>query len=764
MPEKIYISSTGEFCDTHGNIIQLRGVNLDPSVKIPSSPFQATHLPINNEFSTSFYNPTKPLSFINHPLPLNNVEDHINRIKSLGYNTIRLPIPWEAIEHEGPGIYDYKYMDYIIDLLKIINNLGGIYVYIDPHQDVWSRFCGGSGAPLWTLYCAGLNPKHFKSTEAAILHNHYIDSRDGKERNDKKYPKMLWPSNYTKLACQTMFTLFFAGKTLAPKCIINGMNIQDYLQGKFVDAFMELYDRISLKGDELLANNCIIGFESINEPNPGFIGEKNLNIIPKDRYFKMGSTPTGFQSLILGEGMATIVDVYNLTLLGPQKKGTKKIDPKGVKAWLSQIDRTLIDKKFNWVRGAEWVPSRCIWRIHKVWDILPNGMPILLKPNYFSNATMENNNTIEMDETYFINNQFLEYYRLFHSEMRKRNKELLLFLQPPVLKQPPKIINSDLVDSRTVYACHFYDGMSLMFKTWNRRYNADTFGIMRHKYMSPILALVFGESNIRKSIRRQLKEMKDESKKFLGPSVPVFLTEIGMPFDMDNRKAYKDGCYTTQTAALDALQFALEGNNLSYSIWCYCHQNSHDWGDNWNNEDFSIWSNDDLHRGCVKATSEYHQTHFTNECIMIPISPGTGDIHQCLQDAKELKFDYNGFRAIDAILRPYPLKINGEFVDAEFNFDNKTYVLKIIGSDKKITSKPSKIFLPHYHFPLRDVTIHSSSGKFSFDPKHQILKWYHDQGQQKLEISMDKSKFNNNEETKISTSIRNDNIVGCTIT
>ncbi len=55
------------------------------------------------------------------------------------FDFLRLLITWEAIEHAGPGKYDTAYLDY---LEAIVAKAGehGLALFIDPHQDVWSRF------------------------------------------------------------------------------------------------------------------------------------------------------------------------------------------------------------------------------------------------------------------------------------------------------------------------------------------------------------------------------------------------------------------------------------------------------------------------------------------------------------------------------------------------------------------------------------------------------------------------------------------------
>lgn len=94
-----------------------------------------------------------------------------------------------------------------------------LYVLMDPHQDVWSRYSGGSGAPFWTFVAAGMDPRNFQPSEAAIVHNLSSDP--------VSFPRMIWATNYDRMAAATMFTLFFAGAYFAPKARINGQNVQD---------------------------------------------------------------------------------------------------------------------------------------------------------------------------------------------------------------------------------------------------------------------------------------------------------------------------------------------------------------------------------------------------------------------------------------------------------------------------------------------------------------------------------------------------------
>ena len=169
---------------------------------------------------------------------------------------------------------------------------------------------------------------------------------------------MIWATNYTHLLSQTIFTLFYAGKTYAPKCTIDGKNIQDWLQDHFLDAVVALADRIGQEDD--LFDKVVLGWDSMNEPGNGFIGRENLAEIPKDQQLKKGPSPTPLQGLILGMGGSAEVDVWDFTQMGPKHAGTERLDAKGTILWLKPEDEaTRGGGKWGWKRGDEWELGRC---------------------------------------------------------------------------------------------------------------------------------------------------------------------------------------------------------------------------------------------------------------------------------------------------------------------------------------------------------------------------------------------------------------------
>lgn len=154
------------FKDSQGRTLLLRGVNLCGSSKLPTSPYAGwTHL-----YDEKLFWDHRNVSFVGRPFPLDEAREHFARLRAWGLTLVRLLVPWESIEHKGPGEYDEEYIDYLRELISMMPEYG-LKCFIDPHQDTWSRFSGGSGAPGWTFEVAGMDIRNFKETGAAYVHN-----------------------------------------------------------------------------------------------------------------------------------------------------------------------------------------------------------------------------------------------------------------------------------------------------------------------------------------------------------------------------------------------------------------------------------------------------------------------------------------------------------------------------------------------------------------------------------------------------------------
>ncbi|TDL18527.1 glycoside hydrolase family 5 protein [Rickenella mellea] len=570
------------FVDNNGRTLLLRGVNLSGSSKAPVGQ------PSRLQDELWLAGESGECSFVGRPLNLDDgsADVHLARLRGWGFNMLRFPITWEALEHEGPGKYDYQFLDYTVKVLRRCKEFG-FKVFMDPHQDIWSRYSGGSGAPYWTLLASGINPRNFSATQSAILHSEYPSAENP---DPASLPAMIWSTNYGRLASQTLFTLFFAGRDYAPKCVIDGQNIQDYLQSHFIKAIGMLADRIRDAGD--LLDVCVIGWDGMNEPAEGFCGHEDLNTVPTEQgsTLRKGSRPTPAQSLRLGMGQAQTVEHWSFGPFGPQKDGTVTIDPKGRKMWLEPEADVEASKRWGWTRDPSWKLGTCIWALHGVWDI-ESGF--ILTPGYFKNPPFDPERPVVFTADYWR-----PHWRSYAERIRQSHPEAILFIHPPVFAQPPPLEEEDIC-GRACYSAHYYDGLTLVTRHWNW-FNADALGMLRGKYSSIIQAVKIGERAIRKSFQEQFAILKDDAK-IIG-QYPTLLGEIGIPFDMDGKRSYgwtgeekHIGDYTNQQKALDASLNGADGpNSLNYTIWTYCTDNSHEWGDDWNMEDLSLWSSDDL--------------------------------------------------------------------------------------------------------------------------------------------------------------------------
>ena len=596
------------FKDEFGRTLLLRGVNLGGSTKVPASPNGATHL--REQFLDH-----RNVSFVGRPFALAEADEHFARLKRWGLTFLRFLVTWEAVEHAGPGQYDQAYLEY---LEAVVRKAGehGLKLFIDPHQDVWSRFSGGDGAPGWTLEAAGFELGRLNDSAAAIVHAFHGDP----------FPRMIWPTNATKLACATMFTLFFGGDDFAPDTTVSGESIQAFLQRHYIDAMVQVARR--LRGID-----CVTGYDTLNEPVAGWIGWPDIT--KTGGRLRLGDTPSPLQAMAMGAGVPQAIEWWKLGVLGLRSYGKNLRNRGGVKAWRDE--------------------NECVWRANGVWDTDERGQPVARRRDHFAN--------VRGRPVHFENDYFKPFAHKYLQAIRAVDDRALLFLETEATQRPPEWRDAP----RVVFAPHWYDGVLLFSKKFFPWAAGDFRGDKP----------VFGRRRIERSFADQLHTLQEYAKEM--GTAPTLLGEFGIPFDMDGRKAFETGNYHRQALALDRTYQALDANLMHGTLWNYTADNTHDRGDQWNGEDLSIFSRDDLRD---------------------PADPDAGG------------------RALDAVVRPYPMATAGEPLEMHYDMAGKRFTYRFRAHAQ--LPAPTEIYLPSRTFgPHFQITC--TSGTFERDLAGQRL-------------------------------------------
>jgi hypothetical protein len=616
----IHIDGT-EFKDEFGRTLILRGVNLGGSTKVPFG--RATHV------REGFYD-HRDVSFVGRPFPLEEADEHFARLKTWGFTFLRFLVTWEAIEHAGPGEYDEEYLDYLYQVVKKAGE-HGIDLFIDPHQDVWSRMSGGDGAPGWTFEVVGMDVTRFSEIGAAIVHAIHGDP----------FPRMIWPTNYTKLAAATMFSLFFGGNDFAPQTKVEGEPVQEYLQRHYFDAIKQVAMRL-----KDLPN--VVGYDTMNEPDAGFIGWEDLESTVDT--LRLGDAPTPLQSMLLGAGFPQDVEVWRLGLTGFRRRGRRRVNPEGLRVWRE---------------GHEGV-----WRENGVWALADDGTPRLLRPNHFSR--------VQGRPVDFVNDYLLPFATRYAEEIRSVDPDALIFLEGPPGSDPPRWDLRDVPN--VVHAAHWYDVMTLFTKRFIPFVGVDFSG----------RRIVLGRRRVERSFEAQLAQIKAESEGAMG-GMPTLIGEFGIPFDLGSRRAYRSGDFSRQARAMDVSFRAIEANLLHCTLWNYTADNDNRRGDQWNGEDLSIFSRDQQ-----IDPSSLHSGGRALEAVVRPYPwKVAGELLEMTFDGSRRVLELS-FRHDPAVLAPteifipnfqYPVGYAVDVSDGTFEIDQEAQILTYHHSSDRETHR-----------------------------------------------------------------------------
>lgn len=541
---KQWIAADGaRFVDPQGRQVILRGVNLGGDCKLP--------YPDGGTDKPSDFSDHREVSFIGRPFPLAEADEHLGRIAGWGFNVLRLLVTWEAVEHAGPRQYDEAYLDYIRAVcIKAAEH--GLSLFLDFHQDVWSRMSGGSGAPCWTFDALGLDYRRFDATNAAHVMQYRYDYASAEKRQEDRYPTMSWPVNYRLPANGIMWTAFFAGATFTPDWKIDGINVQDYLQDHYLGAMRALAQRVAD-----LPN--VIGFDTLNEPSLGWIGKK-MTERPSGKVsgdFSAGLAGpawTPLDGLRVARGLPTRVP--RLAIVDGMLVTTSEVDanPQGIPLWKDGI--------------ADPFEQAGAWK-------LDNGVASAPDEDFF---VRRGERTIDAER-----DLMQPFFAKVAATIRPLRADWLLFaeLNPYVVVQGRSFPAQ--MPTASVNASHWYDVPLLVSKKFGTALTAAEQKATFERY------------------RFQMMYMKMLGDRINGGS-PTLIGECGIPYDINDGESYARWAagergadvWSAQTMALALMYDALDSLLLSSTQWNYTASNRNDLrvGDGWNQEDLSIYSRD----------------------------------------------------------------------------------------------------------------------------------------------------------------------------
>ncbi|KAE9405555.1 glycoside hydrolase family 5 protein [Gymnopus androsaceus JB14] len=652
------------FTDHFGRVCNLRGVNLSGSCKSPSK-------------HDGFPSEAETVTFVGRPFPLEEAPEHFARLRRWGLTFVRFLVTWEAIEHAGPGIYDTEYLDYIRNLLTLLPQYGMI-AFVSLHQDVWSRYSGGSGAPAWTLELVGLDLHELESTGAAWLKGvkggGYVEEERG-----------IWPCGYQKMAAATMATCFWAGDTFAPKLLLKdkkgeSIPVQQFLQNAYLDMSEMLVKAVGhLEG--------VIGFEMMNEPHRGYVEVPSLHQFDYYTDLHLSAVPTAFESFQLGAGHPTEVAVWTRSFPKPTRKTGRVV---------LNLNKRNVWKEHGPTKG------QCLWEMHGVWGWDKNkNEAIVLRESYFGKHPMSGKKIDWYTDFYYpFLNKWAERVRSASSP------EKIVFVEMIPNEFCPSSFTKDHQPPNIVYAPHWYDLNALFTKAFGN-FTVNVQGLSRG--MFPLKAFYWGQKGARDNFALQIRNIVEGAYQVLGEK-PVIIGECGVPMDINKGEAFKTDDFTWQAKMMDAMIVGLERAMVGFTLWNYNPYNTDLAGDEWNGENFSWFSRS---RALPPSLLYYEQS------------------------ASSLD---NGGRILPAIVRPYPAKTAGIPLKFEYEVTTGSFVFKWRNPDTESTEgaatveKPTRahpqikaleteIFLPFMIAHGRNVVVSGldNDDSYAYDEARQTL-------------------------------------------
>ena len=614
------------FVDAGGRQIVLRGLNLGGDSKVPW-PDGGTQHP--DDFADH-----RNVSFVGRPFLLSDADQHFSRIRNWGFNCLRLLTTWEAVEHAGPGQYDTAYLDHLQAICRKAGDYG-LYVFIDFHQDAWSRMSGGDGAPGWTFEAVGLDFNRFDAADAAHVMQHRHDYGSA-SLVQESYPPMSWAQNYRMPANAIMWTLFWGSQHITPDFLIDGIHASDYLQTHLLGAMAQVAARLAHMPH-------VVGFDSLNEPGLGWLGQSLGSTLSSGKAQPDGAPIPGvmwsaLDALAVAAGMTLDLPVRGLNFDPKAETTWQTVNPQGIRIWRDGVVCPFAQAGIYAIDAS---------KASEAADASSGGaVAVALKENAF---TQFQGRTLNIAEDVF--SPF--YHRVAQTFRAIAPHWLLMAEMDPFGAMSGRAFPASM-PAQSVNASHWYDVTLLVTKQFDSALSVD---LLSGEHSRGLL-------EVGARYRRQLAAVIALADA-VPSGMPTLIGEFGIPYDLDDGAAYTawtggqrdDSIWHKHTLALSMMYEALDALHLSSTQWNYTagNRNNARVGDQWNQEDLSVYS-----------------------------------------------LDQPAGRAVRGFCRPYAQAIQGSLQHVHFDTASGTFELDY-EVDPAIAS-PTKIYLPWAQYP-NGVTI-----------------------------------------------------------
>jgi len=354
-----------------------------------------------------------------------------------------------------------------------------------------------------------------------------------------------------------------------------------------------------------------------------------------------GDAPTPFQSMLLASGIPQEVEVHTVGVRGIRVTGRRVLNQDRARLW--QDDAV------------------CPWRQHGVWDVGPDGAPRLLRPDYFVAC---NGKRVDFGRDFLR-----PFTNRFTAAVRAAAPRTLVIVQTEINLRIPRWEKGDA--GTIAFSPHWYDPLPLVLKKLQRFIAYDA---LHGK-------VLLGARAIRRGVAAQIGMLRAQAREELG-GVPFILGETGVPMDLRNRSSLR-GSPGPRLRAADRIMRGLEDTLASSCWWNYAADNDSVHGDQWNGEDFSLFTADP--RGLARGDVEHG-------------------------------------RALQALVRPYPRTVAGQLLSLRFS--RRTGSFRFSFRHDPAVSEPTEVFLPRLQYPA-GYAVRVSDGTFRSDPGRQLLFYVH---------------------------------------